>query len=60
MKPRRATRWRRRLLAVLTLLAGLTLALAVLFQRRMNPVLEEMARALVDNVASNTINAAID
>ena len=60
MKPRRAPRWRRRLLAVLTLLAGLTLALAVLFQRRMNPVLEDMARALVDNVASNTINAAID
>ena len=60
MKPRRAPRWRRRLLAALILLAGLILALAVLFQRRINPVLEDMARALVDNVASNTINAAID
>ncbi len=44
------------LLLLLCLLAGLYL----LYQRRINPVLDSMARALVDNVASSTINRAIE
>jgi len=60
LKNYRLRRWRRRLLAGTLLLMGLGLALLILYQRRVDPVLEDMARAMVDNVASNTINAAID
>lgn len=60
MKNYRLRRWRRRLLAWMLLLLGLGLALVILYRQRVDPVLEDMARAMVDNVASNTINAAID
>ena len=53
-------RRRRRWLALLFLLLGLTLAAVVLYRQRINPMLEGMARAMLDNVASNTINEAID
>lgn len=56
----RLNRWRSRALAVAALLAGAAMMLLILYQRRVNPVVEDMARAMVDNVASNTINEAID
>ena len=56
----RHRRWKRRLMAIACLLTGCLLAGMIFYQQRINPVLEDMARAMVDNVASNTINEAID
>ncbi len=53
-------RVKRRMIGGLVLLAGLLLAGFILYQKKVNPMLEGMARAMVDNVASNTINEAID
>jgi len=41
-------------------LTGVLLAGLVFYQQRINPMLEDMARAVVDNIASDTINEAID
>lgn len=60
MKGNRLRRWKRRALAIAVLTMGVILTLLLIYVRRINPVLEDMARAMVDNVASNTINAAID
>ena len=60
MEIRRRRRVKRRMIGGLVLLAGLLLAGFVLYQKKVNPMLEGMARAMVDNVASNTINEAID
>ena len=60
MEIRRRHRIKRRMIGGLVLLAGLLLAGFILYQKKVNPMLEGMARAMVDNVASNTINEAID
>lgn len=60
MEMRRRRRIKRRIISGLVLLAGLLLAGFILYQKKVNPMLEGMARAMVDNVASNTINEAID
>lgn len=60
MEIRRRRRVKRRIISGLVLLAGLLLAGFILYQKKVNPMLEGMARAMVDNVASNTINEAID
>lgn len=60
MEIRRRRRIKRRMISGLVLLAGLLLAGFILYQKKVNPMLEGMARAMVDNVASNTINEAID
>lgn len=60
MEIRRRRRVKRRIIGGLVLLAGLLLAGFILYQKKVNPMLEGMARAMVDNVASNTINEAID
>lgn len=60
MEIRRRRRVKRRMISGLVLLAGLLLAGFILYQKKVNPMLEGMARAMVDNVASNTINEAID
>lgn len=60
MEIRRRRRIKRRIISGLVLLAGLLLAGSILYQKKVNPMLEGMARAMVDNVASNTINEAID
>lgn len=60
MEIRRRRRVKRRMIGGLVLLAGLLLAGFILYQKKVNPMLEGMARAMVDNVASNTINEAID
>ena len=60
MEIRRRHRIKRRMISGLVLLAGLLLAGFILYQKKVNPMLEGMARAMVDNVASNTINEAID
>lgn len=60
MEIRRRRRIKRRIIGGLVLLAGLLLAGFILYQKKVNPMLEGMARAMVDNVASNTINEAID
>lgn len=60
MEIRRRRRLKRRMIGGLVLLAGLLLAGFILYQKKVNPMLEGMARAMVDNVASNTINEAID
>ncbi len=60
MEIRRWRRVKRRIIGGLVLLAGLLLAGFILYQKKVNPMLEGMARAMVDNVASNTINEAID
>ncbi len=60
MEIRRRHRIKRQVIGGLVLLAGLLLAGFILYQKKVNPMLEGMARAMVDNVASNTINEAID
>lgn len=50
----------RRMIAVMILMVGVFIAAFVMYQQRINPMLEDMAIAMVDNVASNTINEAID
>lgn len=60
MEIRRRHRIKRRMISGLVLLAGLLLAGFILYQKKVNPMLEGMTRAMVDNVASNTINEAID
>lgn len=60
MEIRRRRRVKRRMISGLVLLAGLLLTGFILYQKKVNPMLEGMARAMVDNVASNTINEAID
>lgn len=60
MEVRRRRSLRRRLIGGLVLLTGLLLAGFIIYQKKVNPMLEGMARAMVDNVASNTINEAID
>ena len=60
MNTYRRRRWSHRLSAALILLTGVLLAGLVFYQQRINPMLEDMARAVVDNIASDTINEAID
>lgn len=60
MEIRRRRRIKRQVIGGLVLLGGLLLAGFILYQKKVNPMLEGMARAMVDNVASNTINEAID
>lgn len=60
MEIRRRHRIKRQVIGGLVLLGGLLLAGFILYQKKVNPMLEGMARAMVDNVASNTINEAID
>ncbi len=60
MRVKRRRGWKRRAAVALLCLMGIFLAGLIFYQQKINPMLEGMARAMVDNVASNTINEAID
>ena len=60
MRGYRKNRRRRKITVVLAVLITALLAGIIFYQQRINPMLEDMAKAMVDNVASNTINEAID